>query len=60
MSGHSNLPDDSETPVPAYRDPKGWIIGILVGVVILGAIAALVGHRDVAKVDPTGENRSRD
>jgi hypothetical protein len=50
MSEPSNVPREPETP-DAFGDRKGLIIGVLVGVVILGAVVAVVGHRDVLPVE---------
>jgi hypothetical protein len=46
MSETPNLPNEPEG-AEDFGDRKGLIIGVVLGLVILGGIAALVGHRDV-------------
>jgi hypothetical protein len=50
MSENSNLPDEPQAS-EGFGDKRGLIIGVVVGLIILGGIAAVVGHRDVLPVD---------
>jgi hypothetical protein len=46
MPENPNPPDESEG-AEDFGDKKGLIIGLMVGLVVLGGIAAVVGHRQV-------------
>jgi len=50
MSESPNRPDELEAP-EAFGDRKGVIFGAVLAIVILGAIAAVVGRRYVPPVD---------
>jgi hypothetical protein len=48
MSEGQSPPDEPETE--GFGDRKGVIIGLVIGLVILSAFAAVVGHREVVSM----------
>jgi hypothetical protein len=49
MSESRNPPEEPESGED-FSDRKGVIIGVVIGLVILGVFAAVVGHREVVSM----------